>query len=66
MKDAIQIFKLNVEMFPRGANPHDSLGEAYMTNGDKDLAIGSYEKSLEFDPKNANAVEKLKTLRGQD
>jgi CubicO group peptidase (beta-lactamase class C family) len=62
VKDAIEIFKLNVEMFPQGFNTYDSLGEAYMENGDKALAIQNYKKSLELNPKNTNAVEKLKKL----
>jgi len=62
VKDAIEIFKLNVEMFPQGFNTYDSLGEAYMVNGDKQLAIQNYKKSLELNPKNTNAVEKLKKL----
>jgi CubicO group peptidase (beta-lactamase class C family) len=61
-KDAIEIFKLNVEMFPKAANAYDSLGEAYMEGGDKNLAIQNYKKSLELNPKNTNAVEKLKKL----
>jgi cytochrome c-type biogenesis protein CcmH/NrfG len=39
------------------------LGEAYMKVGEKDLAIANYEKSLQLDPKNQNAVEQLKKLR---
>jgi CubicO group peptidase (beta-lactamase class C family) len=62
VKDAIEIFKLNVEMFPQGSNTYDSLGEAYMVNGDKSLAIQNYKKSLELNPKNTGAVEKLKKL----
>jgi CubicO group peptidase (beta-lactamase class C family) len=62
IKDAIEIFKLNVEMFPQGFNTYDSLGEAYMANGDKSLAIQNYKKSLELNPKNAGAVEALKKL----
>jgi CubicO group peptidase (beta-lactamase class C family) len=62
VKDAIEIFKLNVEMFPRSSNPHDSLAEAYMENGDKTLAIQNYKKALELNPKNTNAAEKLKKL----
>ncbi len=61
-KDAIEIFKLNVEMFPEGFNTYDSLGEAYMVNGDKQLAIQNYKRSLELNPKNTGAVEKLKKL----
>ncbi|HSO75972.1 MAG TPA: serine hydrolase, partial [Blastocatellia bacterium] len=62
VKDAIEIFKLNVEMFPQGFNTYDSLGEAYMENGEKALAIQNYKKSLELNPKNTGAVEKLKKL----
>ncbi|HTG17363.1 MAG TPA: serine hydrolase [Blastocatellia bacterium] len=62
IKDAIEVFKLNVEMFPQGFNTYDSLGEAYMANGDKSLAIQNYKKSLELNPKNTSAVEMLKKL----
>ncbi len=60
--DAIELFKLNVEMFPTGANCYDSLGEAYAANGDKELALANYRKSLELDPKNENAVKMIKEL----
>lgn len=63
--DAIEIFKLNVEMFPQSGNAYDSLGEAYMTHGDKDLAIANYKKSLELDPKNTNATAKIAELTGE-
>lgn len=63
IKEAIGVFKLNVELFPQSGNPYDSLAEAYMVNGDKEPAIKNYEKSLELDPKNTNAVEMLKRLR---
>jgi CubicO group peptidase (beta-lactamase class C family) len=60
--EAIEIFKLNVQVYPQGANTYDSLGEAYMTHGDKDLAITNYKKSLELDPKNTGAVRMLALL----
>ena len=53
-------------MFPQSSNVYDSLGEAYMLNGGKELAIKNYEKSLELDPKNTNAVDMLKKLRGKN
>jgi CubicO group peptidase (beta-lactamase class C family) len=61
--EAIRIFQLNAELHPESWNVYDSLGEAYMDNGDKDLAIQNYEKSLELDPRNNNAADTLKKLR---
>ena len=62
LKEAIEVFRLNVEYFPHSANAYDSLGEAYMIRGDKVEAIRNYQKSLELNPKNGNAVEMLKKL----
>lgn len=59
---AIEIFKLNVKMYPQSANVYDSLGEAYMNDGQKELAIQNYKKSLELNPDNTNAKEMLKKL----
>jgi 3-oxoadipate enol-lactonase len=63
IKEAIELFKLNVAAYPESANTYDSLGEAYMKNGDKELAIRNYKKSLELDPNNKNAEEMLEKLR---
>jgi CubicO group peptidase (beta-lactamase class C family) len=62
VKEAIEIFKLNVEAYPQGFNTYDSLGEAHMVNGDKELAILNYKKSLELNPQNSNATAMLKKL----
>ena len=58
-KEAIEIFKLNVETFPKSGNAYDSLGEAYLKNGNKELAIVNYKKSVELDPKNENGKKVL-------
>ena len=63
VKDAIEVFKLNVEDYPQSSNTYDSLGEAYMIDGAKDLAITNYQRSIELDPKNTNGIEALKKLR---
>ena len=65
LADAIRIFQLNVALYPRSWNVYDSLGEAYMNQGDKELAIQNYEKSLELNPQNekgAATLQKLKRL----
>jgi hypothetical protein len=63
IKDAIAIFKLNVEAYPQSSNTYDSLGEAYLDDGNKELAAENYERSLNLDPSNGNANEKLKQLK---
>jgi tetratricopeptide (TPR) repeat protein len=50
--EAIEILKLNVEKFPNSWNTYNSLGEAYLIKGSKELAILNYEKSLKLNPKN--------------
>ncbi len=62
---AILVFQKNVELHPTSSNVYDSLGEAYMNNGQKDLAIQNYQKSLDLNPDNTNAVAMLKKLRGE-
>ncbi|MGH9906168.1 MAG: DUF3471 domain-containing protein [Pyrinomonadaceae bacterium] len=47
------------------SNTYDSLGEAYMVNGDKELAIQNYKKSLELNPQNTNAVDMIKRLESK-
>jgi CubicO group peptidase (beta-lactamase class C family) len=59
---AVEIFKLNVEQFPREWNVYDSLGEACLKLGDKTEAIRNYKKSLELNPGNDNGRDALKSL----
>jgi len=59
---AIAVFELNTQAFPAAANTWDSLAEAHMTRGDDQLAIQYYKKSLELDPKNANAAQMIEKL----
>jgi hypothetical protein len=65
IKDAIRIFQLNIEVYPNSANNYDSLGEGYMNDGNKPLAIANYEKSLQLNPKNHNAVLMLQKLNAR-
>jgi imidazolonepropionase-like amidohydrolase len=65
IKEAIQILKLNADAYPQSANVYDSLGEAYLNDGDNRLAAENYAKSLQLDPENHGTMEKLKQLRVQ-
>jgi CubicO group peptidase (beta-lactamase class C family) len=62
-QDSITVFQRNVQDYPQSSNVYDSLGEAYMETGQKELAIKNYEKSLELNPKNDNAKARLKKLQ---
>jgi hypothetical protein len=62
-KDAVRILQLNVEVYLQSSNVYDSLGEAYMDDGDKAPAIANYQKSLEINPKNANGAKMLRKLQ---
>jgi len=66
VEEAIAVFRLNVQRFPQSSNVYDSLGEAYMVAGETERAIQNYEHSLELNPNNTNAVEKLEELRRRD
>ena len=61
-KDAAEVFKLSIEVFPERDNPYDSYAEALMTLGRNEEAIKNYKKSLELNPTNNNAKEMLKKL----
>ena len=63
LDDAIEVFKLNVEDYPRSANVYDSLAEAYLKKGNKDLAVKFYSKALELDPNFPSAIEALRQLK---
>jgi glyoxylase-like metal-dependent hydrolase (beta-lactamase superfamily II) len=63
LKEAIEIFKMNVELYPEAWNVYDSLGEGYMLLGEKELAIKYYEKSMEINPENTNGAAMLERLK---
>jgi len=59
---AVEMFNVNVANYPHSANAYDSLAEALRVRGDRDLAIENYEKSLEINPRNENAIRQLEAL----
>jgi CubicO group peptidase (beta-lactamase class C family) len=62
MGDAILVFRKNVDLHADSWNAYDSLGEAYMTNGDKELAVKNYRKSVQLKPTNENGLAALRKL----
>ena len=54
-EDALKIFKLNTELFPKGYNTYDSYGECLLKVGHLEDGLKAYKKSLELNPNNENA-----------
>ena len=61
--DAIEMFRLNVDAYPGSANTYDSLAEAYLRKGNKELAIKYYSKALEINPNFTSSLEALRQLK---
>ena len=60
---AIEVFKLALSTDPQNANLYDSLGEAYYRAKDFEKSKVNFEKSLDLNPDNTNAIEHLKTIK---
>lgn len=63
--EAVKMFEMNAKRHADDPNTHDSLGEGYMSNGQNDLAIKSFKKSLSMNPPEgvkANSIKCLKKL----
>ncbi|MGK7390693.1 MAG: tetratricopeptide repeat protein [Candidatus Cyclobacteriaceae bacterium M2_1C_046] len=63
VEQGINVFLLALHIYPGSANLHDSLAEAYRHKKDYKNAIFSFKKSLELNPENQNAINKLKQLK---
>jgi 3-oxoadipate enol-lactonase len=63
VKEAIELFKLNTIAYPDSWNVYDSLGEAYLKDGKKELALKNYEESVRRNPGNTAAQQIIKELK---
>ena len=62
-EQGINVFLLATKLYPNSANLFDSLAEGYLYVGKKNKAIESFEKSLELNSQNQNAIDRLKQLQ---
>jgi dienelactone hydrolase len=60
---AIQLFKLNTVAYPDSANTYDSLGDAYLANGQNDLALQASERALAMLPKDPSPPDRKELIR---
>jgi hypothetical protein len=65
VKEAINVLKANIILFPDSANTYDSLGEVYLKNKDYTNSLANYNTSLKLNPNNKNAKEKIKEIDRQ-
>ncbi|MGE8431241.1 serine hydrolase [Chryseobacterium joostei] len=59
INESITIFKLATKEFPKDANLFDSLGEAYFTDKQYDLALENYKKAISLGGTNGNAEKMI-------
>lgn len=62
VEEAAQVFKLNIEAFPKSFNVYDSYAEVLMNLGKNEEAIKNYKISVEMNPANQNGIDMLKKL----
>lgn len=60
VEEAIEIFKINVALYPHKSNPYDSLGEGYWVLKDTVNAVANFKKALSINPENRGARRFLK------
>jgi tetratricopeptide (TPR) repeat protein len=60
---ALEIFRINIDLFPASYNVYDSYGEALLKKGKRKEAIKMYVKSLTLNPQSISGLEALKKLK---
>ena len=60
VKDAVVVFQLNVEGYPRSANAYDSLSDGYLAMGNKEEALKYARKTIEMLDHDPNATPEFK------
>ncbi|OSY89365.1 hypothetical protein WH52_01640 [Tenacibaculum holothuriorum] len=59
---AIDVFKINIELYPKSSNTYDSTGDAYLKKKDTATAIEYYKKALAINPENRSSRRAIKRL----
>jgi CubicO group peptidase (beta-lactamase class C family) len=59
---SVEVFRLNVLMFPNSFNVYDSYAEALAENGKRSEAILMYRRAIALNPKSEGSIQALKAL----
>jgi tetratricopeptide (TPR) repeat protein len=57
--EAIELFKINIQLYPKSSNTYDSLADAYLRKKDTANAITFYTKALSINPENRSSKRML-------
>mgnify|MGYP000400954613 CR=1 FL=1 len=60
---AIEVFKINVALYPESDNVYDSLASAYLKEGDSLQAFNNYNKALELNTGNKRAKKFIEAFK---
>jgi hypothetical protein len=63
--EALALFQLNIDLYPKSGNCRDSMAEALVAAGRKGEALSHYRKALELDPSNDNAARWIEKLESE-
>ncbi len=66
IKQATEIFKINLSTYPNSSNAYNSLAESYYLTGDKALALQNFEKAFQLNPNNAYAKSMCDRLKASN
>jgi tetratricopeptide (TPR) repeat protein len=58
----VKVFNFATKLYPNSANLFDSLAEGFLFMGKNKKAIANFKKSLDLNPQNQNAIDRLKIL----
>lgn len=61
---AVRIFEMNKSEFPDSWNVYDSLGDGYFARQEYMKSKENYQRSLELNPNNIHALEKIAEIEG--
>ena len=62
LKKAIEIFKINIVLYPKNSKTYDSLGDAYLKLKDTTNALVNYHKALSINPENRSSLRMLQKI----
>jgi Putative esterase/Tetratricopeptide repeat len=63
--DAVLIYRLNLESYPRSAHTFSRLGTAYDRLGDKAAALENFRRAVQLNPNDRYATDAIKRLEGR-